>query len=276
MRSIVALLAALPVVAFAESVPPAAATEPAPATAVAPAGQPAQEPVVQAAPLAPAAPVAPAPAAYAPPPQAAPPAAPPQYAPPSQPPYAPPGAYPAYVRPPKTRDRWYIGFGFGGGDGKAANETASATFKEMNLDRSSTTVFMNFKMGATLTPKLLLGGDISAISSGADSDGVTTSVAVVNLDAVATYFPMERGLFLRGGLGRSSVGYSVDAYGYGDADGTATGFNVMGGVGYAWWLGRQFNLTANLDFSRQWYGSSSELNIDDSQFWSLWLGCDWY
>ena len=32
---------------------------------------------------------------------------------------------------------------------------------------------------------------------------------------------------------------------------------------------------ANLGLG-QWYGESDDLNIDDSQLWSLWVGFDWY
>lgn len=260
MRTIVALLAALPAFALAQTAPPA---EPAPAAA--PAGPAAEQAVP--APAVQAAPAEPAPAAYPAPPQAAPPAPPPQYAPPQ---YPPPGAYPQYAPRPKTRDSWYIGFGFGGGDGKIANELRTSSFDDLLGD--PTTVFFNFKVGATLTPKLLLGLDIGGVSSAAEEAGLTASLSVVNVSAMLTYFPVERGFFVRGGVGRAGV--TLDVEGLGDA--SADGFGLTGGLGYAWWIGKQFNLTANLEFSRQWYGESSELNIDDSQFWALWLGCDWY
>ena len=51
---------------------------------------------------------------------------------------------------------------------------------------------------------------------------------------------------------------------------------MTAGLGYAFWIGQHFNMTANLDFSRQWYGESTDLNVDDSQFWSFWIGADWY
>jgi hypothetical protein len=245
MRTIAALLVTLPLVAAAQ---PAA---PAPASAEA----------------------QPAPAAYPPPPQGAPPAPPPQAASPAPPPqYAAPGQ--RAVRPPKTREGWYIGFGLGGGDGKVANEIETADFDELHYGGQSN-VFMNFKVGATLTPKLLLGGDMSMLMSVASSDDISTSLGILNLDAVVTFFPMRRGFFVRGGAGISSLSFAIDTP-IGDDEGSASGFNLMGGLGYAFWLGGQFNLTANLDFSRQWYGESDDLDIDDSQFWSLWVGFDWY
>ncbi len=275
MRTLAALLVAFPLQVTAQVAQPQQGTwttEPPPSAA--PAQPPAAAPVEPA--PAPAQPTYPPQPQYPPPPQAAPP--------------APPA--PAYVRPAKARDRWYIGFGVGGGDGKVANATQTQTFKQAALDQRPTTVFLNFKVGATMTPKLLLGLDVGAISSAAEANGVSTTIGVVdattslgiaNVDAVATFFPTERGFFVKGGFGRSAVTYAVDVSGYGKSDRSVGGWNVVGGLGYAWWLGRQFNLTANLEFSRQWYGGSSSVSgpflldeIADSQFWSLWVGFDWY
>lgn len=287
MRTIAALLVTLPFVAAAQTPPPPSAppqtwvTEPPPASASAqPAAQPAAaepaapQPTAQPtgaepAPAQPAPAAAPPPAAaYPPPPQAAPPA--PQYAPPAP---APQQAARA-ARPPKTREGWYIGFGIGGGDGRVANEIETTNFEQLHQG-GRTNVFMNFKAGATLTPKLLLGGDMSMLVSGAEAAGISTSLGILNMDAVLTFFPTGRGFFVRGGAGLSSISYTRDTP-FGDQEGSASGLNVMGGVGYAFWLGGQFNLTANLDFSRQGYGESDDLDIDDSQFWSLWVGFDWY
>lgn len=151
----------------------------------------------------------------------------------------------------------------------------SYDFKELNLGRDPTTVFVNFKVGATITPRLLLGLDIGSIASVADEGGVSSSVSIANVDVVATFFPRERGFFLRGGLGRSGLTLKADGPGLGTAETSVDGFNVLGGVGWAFWLGRTFNLTVNLDLSRQFYGSSSTLP-EDSSFGALWLGFDWY
>lgn len=259
LRKLAVLLAAAPLLAVAQEATPPPSQAPAqqpPAYVPPPPAQPA-----------PAPPPAAQPTQYAPPP--------PQYAPPPQytpPPPAPP--QPPYQRPPKQRDSWYIGFGFGGGDGSVSGQGSSLSFKEMNLDRSPTTLFYNFKVGATLSPRLLMGFDLSGVSSTAEGSGVTTSVGISNVDAMITFFPMERGFFLRGGLGLSALVYTIE-----DATGkdewSPSGFNVAGGLGYAFWLGQSFNLTLNLDASRQWYGSSS-LDPEDSTFWSAWVGFDWY
>lgn len=202
------------------------------------------------------------------PPPAAPQASPVYPAVPVQP--APPPPPPAYQYG-QQRDTWYIGFGLGAGDGSLSRAGTSYTFKEANFDRSPTNLFLNFKVGATISPKLLFGLDITAIRSAADQGGFNTAVQVTNYDAVVTFFPMERGLFLRGGLGLSKFVAEADGF----SDSTASGANVLVGAGYAFWLGQKFNLTVGLDLSAQSYGSSND-QIDNSRMWALWVGADWY
>jgi hypothetical protein len=133
-----------------------------------------------------------------------------------------------------------------------------------------------------VTPRLLLGFDLTAIGAAASYfaagvGDVKRSLTIVNLDAVATFFPMQRGLFLRGGLGLSGLSSEIEIDGVSTSD-SSSGANVLAGVGYAFWLGRSFNLTVNLDFSAQGYGDteSGAPGPDSSSFWTLGLGFDWY
>ena len=53
--------------------------------------------------------------------------------------------------------------------------------------------------------------------------------------------------------------------------------NALAGVGYAFWLGRSFNLTVNADLDLQTYGNqSSGADVTSARGGSLWLGFDWY
>ncbi len=252
MRKIAALLAAVPFAAFGQqSAPPPPQYAPPPPSQPAPAAQPAQ---------------------YAPPPQYAP--APPQYAPPAPP--APPPQQ--YLPPQKQRGSWYIGFGLGGGDGSLRLRDAGSMSFEDYVGPSPTQLTLNFKVGATMTPKLLLGFDITAIRSAWEDGGNTAAAQVTNYMAVATYFPTERGFFLRGGAGLSVFGVEAEATGASFSDSTS-GVSVLGGIGYAFWLGRSFNLTLNLDLSAQSYGSQNDalgLLPESSRFWALYVGFDWY
>lgn len=89
-----------------------------------------------------------------------------------------------------------------------------------------------------------------------------------------THFPYEEGFFIRAGGGLSSILYQIDASWSNSSD-TVGGYGVLGGLGYAFWLGKSFNLTVNLDHSRQFYPSSTT-KPENSQFTILYLGFDWY
>lgn len=250
MRTLAALLVALPLAAAAQSAPPPEAPPAAPPTVTA---QPAQP-----SPPSPATPAAqPLPAA--------------QPAQPSPPPPYPP----VYAPAPPRRDTWYIGFGIGSGGGNVTDESGS--YRLTAGLTSPVTNFINFKVGATLTPNLLLGLDIAGhVTSGTVpallGGTYDASRQITNIDAMLTWFPIERGLFLRGGLGVTN--YKVEVKGQGSDDVDGANFTVGGG--YAFWLGRTFNLTLNLDYSAQTYNSGRSGAPSRTNFTALWLGFDWY
>jgi hypothetical protein len=195
---------------------------------------------------------APPPAAYAPAPASAP---------------APRG-YRQYAPKAKQRDGWYIGFGLGSGDASVtmAGETHAASWYGY---ADPTTVSLNFTVGATISPKLLLGFDAGLNSTQAESGGDSSLVQMNYYDVGLTYFPNERGFFVRGAAGLASLSWKLDPY----FDDTYRGFNVLGGVGYAWWLGDSFNLTFNVEGSKQWY---SDDVVESAQFWNAYVGFSWY
>lgn len=272
MRKIAALLAAaIPLVAWSQGAPPGSAQPP-----EAPAQQHAPPPPQQYAP--PPADQYTPPGQYAPPPQAPPP---PQYPPAPQwapPPQSPP---PGDLARTQRRGPWYIGFALGGGNGSIADGGGRYSLEEY-VGGSPTNASFNFKVGATLSQKLLLGFDTTAVRSQATYDDpvygpeTTFAAQITNYDAVATFFPMEKGLFVRAGAGLSALTLSYTNSRHSDSN-TYTGVNVLGGVGYAFWLLRSFNLTVTLDVSGQSYGSPQNASDPESStFWTLGVGCDWY
>jgi len=220
MRTLAALLIALPLAAAAQAPPSPAPAAPEPATA-APAPQPA------------------APAVAAP-------------------------------QQPPTRSSWYIGLGLGGASGQAVDTAGSLKLEDW-VDASPATLLVQFQAGVTLTPRLLFGGELSVLRIASNTGGVTKAVQITNLDAMLTWYPLERGPFLRGGAGLTSfrrdwTGYDTGQFG---------GANLTIGAGYAFWLGRTFNLVLHLDYSKQWYGANA-IALTNSSYAALWLGFDWY
>jgi len=194
--------------------------------------------------------------------------------PPSYYPPPPPGA--KRYRPEPTRDTWYIGFGLGAGDGGVSGQGQRLSLTDLG---GGGRLGFNFKVGATLTPKWLLGFDLLTLSgfgSQIDSSGfafdATTTIA--DADLMATFFPWERGFFVRGGVGPSFLTFDTRSPGFHDSV-SYGGLNADVGAGYAFWMGRRFNLTVNADFAAQSYGKSST-RPESSSFFLIWLGFDWY
>jgi hypothetical protein len=206
--------------------------------------------------------------------------------PPAPPPQAwpqPPPPYP-WGAPPRHRDSWYIGFGLGTGGGSFVGPDGVRHSFSGSVPGGATAVALNFKVGATVTPRLLLGFDLTVLTAIGDSvptscdylgcDYRNSSVGVTSLAAMLTWFPLERGPFLRGGLGLAS--FSYDSYVLAaHSHYSRNGLGVVAGAGYAWWLGRTFNLTLGLDLLAQGYGRS-EGHARSAQAAALMLGFDWY
>ncbi len=167
------------------------------------------------------------------------------------------------------RDTWYIGFGVGLGlDASYEYQGEEITFDDWlsGLD-TGPKVAINFKVGKTLNSKNLLGFDITAAGQSGTGYGIDAHIQINNYFLMWTHFPQEEGLFFRLGGGPSIFVVEVD-----NLSESESGFGVLGGVGYAFWLGEAFNLTVNLDHSRQSYSG----DVDSSQFTILYLGFDWY
>jgi hypothetical protein len=208
------------------------------------------------------------------PPQAAPPGAMPVYpATPVEPPAAPRQGPAVLHRSP--RDSWYIGFGLGTGSGNTTWQSGdSLSFSDLNGNRDTTNVLLNFKVGATLSPTLLLGFDWTVVRASASDEFADSYAQIANYDAMLTWFPWETGFLLRGGAGLSALTLKVSTAGASGTD-TYTGANVLVGAGYAFWLGDRFNLTLGLDVSAQGYGDGAG-SPKSSALWALWAGADWY
>jgi hypothetical protein len=231
----------------------------------------------------------PPPAPEQPPPGYAPPPPPPAYPPPYYPPppgYAPPPAYPPPppypYPPPQRRSPWYIGFGFGSGNGWVAGQGQRSTLHDF-AEGAGFNLGFNFKVGGTLSPRLLLGLDVTTLGSfghqPVSGSSHEAAAFITNFDAMLTFFPWERGFFVRGGAGLAVLTLETTAARYWPPTylntQEYTGFGGVVGLGYAFWLGRSFNLTLNADFSFQAYGSRSD-GPESSNAFLLYTGFDWY
>ncbi len=228
----------------------------------------------------PAAALAQAPAPYGyppPPPPSGYPPPPPSYRYQPPPPPARPPPRQVYYGPP-PRAPWYLGFGIGWGDGSAYGQGGATSSLHDWMTPSGYSddgrLGLAVRAGASLTPQLALGFDLSSLRAfGSAPGGLDADVAITNYDAVLTLFPMGRGFFVRGGMGASTLTSPSHVSGVPSSNVTHSGFNLLGGVGYAFWLGGPANLSINFDASRQFFSGP---DVSGSSFFLTYLGVDFY
>ena len=174
------------------------------------------------------------------------------------------------------RSSWYICFGLGVGlDARYVVNGEEITFDEwLEGTDKGPKVSINFKVGGTLSPKTLLGFDATAVRQEGTLPNVIGSIQINNYFLMFTHFPYKEGFFIRAGGGLSNIIYVIDTTS-GDVSDRVSGYGLLGGIGYAFWLGKSFNLTLNIDHSRQFYSGSTG-DPDNSQFTIAYLGFDWY
>jgi hypothetical protein len=171
-----------------------------------------------------------------------------------------------------VRGPWYIGFGMGGGGGTATDTFTTSRTNSFSsyVGSDPTQLAMNFQVGATLSPAVLLGLDVQGLGALASDPVYGDSQFQLNsYDVAVTWFPWETGFFLKGGAGLSALSWSIDGLG----SDTYRGFNVMGGVGYALWIGQTFNLTLNLDATA---ATLSGADFESARMTNVYLGFMWY
>lgn len=150
---------------------------------------------------------------------------------------------------PQMRQGFWIGFGFGGG---SAGLSCNTSFDPNCANQSRETGFAGYlKMGGTLTPKLLLGGE----STGWTKSESGTTFRLATLAAAAYFYPAPAtGFFVKGG-----PGFSV----YSASDSTdkesGTGFGFILGAGYDIRVGRNISITPGANFL---WGSIGDVKSD--------------
>jgi hypothetical protein len=167
----------------------------------------------------------------------------------------------ASAQRPQTRQGFWIGFGFGGGSA-GVSFTGSDT---ANLGRE--TGFTGYlKIGGTLSPKVLLGGESAGwtkTESGATLQMSTLTAAVYFYPAPAT------GFFVKGG-----PGFSYQRADSGTQEYDGTGFGFMLGVGYDIRVGRNISLSPVAGFywgsigdvTRKGVGTTSGFGLKQNVF----------
>ncbi|HEU5260268.1 MAG TPA: outer membrane beta-barrel protein [Gemmatimonadales bacterium] len=153
----------------------------------------------------------------------------------------------ASAQRPQTREGFWIGFGFGGG---SAGLSCNTSFDPDCANLTRETGFTgHLKMGGTLSPKVLIGGESTAWTK--DEQGLTSQLG--NLAAAVYFYPAPAtGFFVKGG-----PSFSYHRSDDGTTNLTGTGFGFIIGAGYDVRVGRNISISPVANF---YWGSVGELS----------------
>ena len=192
-----------------------------------------------------------------------------------QPQGAPTAGEPAAAPPAPDKSsgepsRVYIAAGIGPGlNARFKVNGNTVTFSDQfqgTTDKSPLVAVNVASFGLALNSKTLVGLDLSAVAQAGTIAGTKTHVQITNTLAAVTYFPWETGLYLRGGVGISSL-VTVS----GSQSDRVNGLGALLGAGYALQVSGRHHLT--LTYTQTWQSySSSGTKPDSSQFGAVYLG----
>ena len=154
------------------------------------------------------------------------------------------GASAASAQHPQTRKGFWIGFGFGYGNLSCTGCTSTGSMSGY------------LKMGGTVSPHLLLGGETNGWTK--SENGATLTAG--NASFTAYYYPQATGgLSLRGGVGFSTVSGSASG-----VTASKTGPGVSTGIGYDLRVGANTSIVPVLNYN--WGHPESGVNQSILQF----------
>jgi hypothetical protein len=174
-------------------------------------------------------------------------------------PPAPPPAYVAPHLPPLSPFYFNLGIGYGAQNWYGTQGYAGVGGLAYNVEA-----------GARLMPQLLLGFDVTGLSTfGSSPVGGDAGITVLGYDVVATLFPFVRGFFLRGGAGLSTF-TAVPASRVGVS---YLGTNLLLGAGWAFPVAPPLHLTLGVDWTHQFFGGP---DMYGSNVWMMRAGLGLY
>ncbi len=176
----------------------------------------------------------------------------------------------------QQKSSWYLSLGAGTGGGNSEGDE----LLEGISDKIGPITF-HLGIGAIVTPRLHAGFDMSMF--GVDGthnyeeefEFVTSYAWIFNYYGAVSFYPMEKGLFFKAGLGLSKFkfhyGSTSALY---DRNFSVFGYGVLLGAGIDIWLGKSFNLGLHFEWSKQFYNDSE--TPDNTSFYSIYVAFSWF
>jgi Outer membrane protein beta-barrel domain len=184
---------------------------------------------------------------------------------------------------------WYAGFGVGAGNLSIENGSLESYLKDSSGGRYSTVdedeemIALHLGAGYIVTPRLHLGIDISSVKQEAvsqrydpsdDRGPVNIEIQLINYFAAASYYPFEKGLFIKVAGGFSVLSQDENSVAVDDRSDIYSGTGYMLGIGYDLPIVKRLHIGIHADYSRQSYGDKDA--PDDTEFTAVYLTVYWY
>jgi hypothetical protein len=160
----------------------------------------------------------------------------------------------------------YFGFSFGTGQGTITSGSTSWNFNDYTyFGKAPTTLAMQLR-GGWGTGDFLFGAQMNLNRTWVDVNGSSIGMQFFAVDAVATWWSQEMGIYTRVGIGPSQF----NAYAGSSTGKTYSGVELMAGFGVT--MG---GLGVGIDFTRQAY-TASETGFDSVSYMLAMLSLDMY
>ena len=164
----------------------------------------------------------------------------------------------------QEKNSWYIGFGIGTGNGEISSGGSDYSWDEAwPLEPSILSV--NLGIGGVINPSFHLGLEMTGTRLTFSESGLEGWFQFNSYLLAASFFPMERGFFLKAGLGLAAAIAGGDI----SAD-SESGTAVMAGIGYFFNFGSDFNLGVHFDYTLQSYEDM------DQKFYNFYVSFYWF
>jgi hypothetical protein len=173
---------------------------------------------------------------------------------------------PVLAERPHQRNGFFIGFGVGGG---------SAQWED-GADRAGGGVG-KFRIGYAVAPNWTVGLESSGWLKREDAGIVGELTLLYNVSTFGvTYFPGNRGAFLKGGIGFATASFEDIGYVQGPGSGKfeigQSGYGFLGAIGYEWRLTEKFAIGPEVEIVYLSVGDP----FKDANYLSAAFMMDWY
>jgi hypothetical protein len=176
--------------------------------------------------------------------------------------------------PPEEQTKAFVGVGVGTGTARYKVNGTTKSFSDSLRGSSDESPFIAVKVvtfGVEVKPNLFAGADLTGVAqSGTNTNTGTNTLQISNYFASLTWFPWERGLFLKGAAGVSSFFIAS-----GSQSDRSWGLGALVSAGYSLRISGAHHLMLSAEQGWQTYWKASETRPDGSQYNAFYLGYIW-